>query len=51
MEKKQLLVAWGRLIALMFSSVIFSIPYILWTFYTPMFNAFGVDHGTRVFDS
>ena len=36
--------AWGRLIALMFSSVIFSIPYILWTLYVPMQNALGVDH-------
>ncbi len=49
MEKKQLWVAWGRLIALMFSSVIFSIPYILWTLYNPMFDAFGVDHGTLAF--
>lgn len=49
MEKKSLASAWGRLIALMFSSVIFSIPYILWTLYNPMFDAFGVDHGTLAF--
>lgn len=47
--KKDLVLNWGRLIALMFSSVVFSIPYILWTFYVPMQNAFEVDHSSLAF--
>ncbi|NPV78143.1 MAG: MFS transporter, partial [Anaerolineae bacterium] len=42
--KKNVIQAWGRLVALMFSSVVFSIPYILWTLYVPMQTALNVDH-------
>lgn len=47
--KKETILNWGRLVALMFSSVIFSIPYILWTFYVPMQNAFEVSHSSLAF--
>lgn len=47
--KSNALVAWGRLLALMFSSVVFSMPYILWTFYVPMQDALGVDNSKLAF--
>ncbi|NMC80711.1 MAG: MFS transporter, partial [Chloroflexi bacterium] len=41
---KNVLTNWGRLLSLMFSSVIFSLPYILWTLYVPMQTALNVDN-------
>ncbi|MEI7885610.1 MAG: MFS transporter [Clostridia bacterium] len=37
--KNSKLMSWVRLFTLMFSSVIFSLPYIMWTFYVPLQTA------------